>query len=68
MTKKPDLQSWLRYMKAANMVAFDQINSQESMAQARKFCRCLSVGVLLETTDSELWVALACLRQSGFDI
>lgn len=54
---------WFKYWDAAHMVNFSEINSLEDMIQARKYCKCMRVGVFTEDviTTEEMWNVL---RQS----
>lgn len=53
-----DIQCWLRYWKAADMVAFSEINTQEDLEQARRFCSVMRTGLFADMSTSLIWYSL----------
>ena len=63
------LETWVRYLDAAHMVAWDEVRAFDQVHLARKYCQCLRVGVLNEddVTDLAIWNALGRVRQQDKD-
>lgn len=60
---KQQIQDWLIYWQAAKMVNINKIDSLPAMYSARRFCRCMRVGVFINVTDKQMWDALCDLRE-----
>ena len=56
------IQSWLSYWNAAKMVAIDEILAFEHVYQARRFCKCMRVGVFANISDLSIWRAICSMR------
>lgn len=60
------IQDWLGYWQAHNMVAIGNIRAFDQVAQARKFCECMRVGVFHPdmVSDLQIWRALSEMRSA----
>lgn len=56
------LKGWLQYWINARMVAADEIRSLADMAEARKWCSFMRLGVMRNVSDEQLWNALREMR------
>lgn len=59
---RTNIKSWIQYWINARMVAFDEIKSLADMAEARKWCSCLRLGVMWNVRDEQMWTALQEMR------
>ncbi len=57
-----NIKNWIAYWTAANLVAFDQINSVADVTEARRFCAVMQGGVFANVTDAQIWGALVAFR------
>ena len=57
-----EIQRWLKYWQAANMVAVDAIMAHDQVYQCRRFCKCMREGVFTDVTDLQIWNALVEMR------
>ena len=55
---KQEIKSWLSYFKATGMVNFKEITSLDLLKQARRFCKCMRVGVFANVTDNQIWYVI----------
>jgi hypothetical protein len=55
---KQEIKAWLSYFKAAKMVNFKEIFSLETLIEARKYCKCLRVGVFAQVEDNAIWYVI----------
>ena len=62
---KTDIENWLTYWHHAKMVNFGAIIQPEHVAQARKFCSVMRLGVFMDVSDAAIWYAIRELRQRG---
>jgi hypothetical protein len=53
---------WGEYWRAAKMVNLEAITSFEAMRDARRWCGCMSMGVMENVTDLQMWRALQFVR------
>lgn len=60
-----EIKNWLSYWTNANMVAVENILAFDQVAQARKFCECMRVGVFHEVTDLQIWNAIKETREGA---
>lgn len=56
------IQIWLTYWNNSGLVAVDRILALEQVAQARKYCQCMRVGIFADISDLAIWRALCDLR------
>jgi len=64
MTKQ-SIKDWLIYWNNAGMVAIDEIRAFDQVYLARKYCRCMRVGVFTDVTDLRIWNALRDMREAA---
>lgn len=69
-TKAQQIAGWLKYWRAAQMVATEEIQTAEDMVEARRWCACMRSGVFIPelVSTAELWGALSTLRTEGHPI
>jgi len=60
-----EIKVWLTYWNNAKMVAVENICAFDQVAQARKFCECMRVGVFNEVTDLQIWNAIKETREGA---
>ena len=56
------IKGWLQYWINARMVAADEIRSQADMAEARRWCSFMRLGVMWNVRDEQMWAALQEMR------
>jgi hypothetical protein len=58
------IQEWLSYWNDAGMVKVEEIRALGDVFSARKYCKCMRVGVFAEVSDLQIWRALNEMRGS----